>query len=800
MQNKWETLKMNFQMERFLGFIHDPESDIQVFIKGAVNSAHHHFVGYFNTIHFEKLAKDVEPFSGNASAIYYGLNPVTEGCIDRANNCLKPVSQALSVKTADIQHRRLMLIDIDPVRESDCSATDEEKEKAYWLGRVVSRDLREAGWPKPVVVDSGNGYHLLYRVDLPVDDKDLVRNCLRALASEYDCEQVKIDTGVFDARRIAKLPGTIACKGEATKDRPHRRSGYFKLPSEFEAVPHKLLHELANKQATEKPAPVRITNESEPIANAQKYLATMPSAVSGQYGRNQFLNAACRLVDDFALSREQALPLLEEYNKRCIPPFDARGLADKLNSALDKVAERGGPSGSALQTRQVSQIQQNPKRPTKFIGFVPDFGLADKSTVLVSVKTTFLKGFGVWYWRLWQHLRSDTLVPDVVLRQWYWGAEYEKNWKARLKTKVKLNNTPKAKCTADTCLLFGSGIKHDHYHFFWLPKHHPLNAFCSPEERQPGHLRIFDVYGEQYKELREKLQKSGTLFNVYWPALVLGSSRKVGWSWPQQRLVVGMVLELTRGKRTNGSDIVGEIIKDSRVTASKNTSHKTICPLLDTEKEYEAFAGNGKRKGRGYQLVGRTGKGWIHRAGYLNAPQMISDERFSALKSFLEDLEKLREDLDLIPAAVNQGEWKNLDEMIDCITSGRGRDWLETCTMRIYAPVDWRHRWRQFFSEKLRFAWIPASPDDSEIHAEPVRPCDSEQITSSNQVRRWLKENKWTQQHLADEISNITGKACSLKRVQRHLNDGSDSGLFFEEVELVRLKHQKGTVKVTKQV
>ena len=236
-QNKWETLKLDYRMVRFLGLIHDAECVIQVFIKGAVNSAHFHYVGYYDTNHFEKLAKDVEPFSGNASAIYYGLNPVTKGCIDRANNRLKPASQAPSAKTADIQDRCLMLIDIDPVREPNCPATGEEKEIAYWLGRIVSRDLREAGWPKPVVVDSGNGFHLIYRVDLPVDDKDLVRNCLRALASEYDREQVKIDTGVFDARRIAKLPGTMACKGENTEDRPHRRSGYFNPHFPFD-FPH----------------------------------------------------------------------------------------------------------------------------------------------------------------------------------------------------------------------------------------------------------------------------------------------------------------------------------------------------------------------------------------------------------------------------------------------------------------------------------------------------------------------------------------------------------------------------------
>jgi hypothetical protein len=328
----------------------------------------------------------------------------------------------------------------------------------------------------------------------------------------------------------------------------------------------------------------------------------MPPAVSGQNGRNQFLNAACRLVDDFALTVEQARPLLEEYNKRCDPPFDSQGVDDKLSSALAKVAERGGPSGSALPKRLIKQSLRNPKVAPKFIDFVPDFGLASKDDVMQSVTRSFSNDFWVWYWLLWRSLRSDVHVPDVMLRQCHWGADYDKNWKARLKKKVGLNTIKKADCSADTCTLYGTGVRHDHYRF-WTDQYGLIDKFCSPEERQPGHLRIFDVYGTKHKELREELQKSGQLFNVYWPALVLGSSRKVGWSWHQQRLVVGMVLELTRTKRKAGEDIAGEIIKGSGVAASNNTSHKTFCPLLDPEQEYVSFAGNGKRKGRGYVAV-----------------------------------------------------------------------------------------------------------------------------------------------------------------------------------------------------
>lgn len=783
----------------FLELVHHAEGVIQVFIKHPEESGLQNLVGYYDSQNLEKLAQDVQPYSGTATGIFYGINPVSPSCLSLANNCLRPGNQARAAKNADILCRRLMLIDIDPVRASDCSATKDEKAVAYCLARVLYRDLRRAGWPKPLVVDSGNGFHLLCRVELPADDDRLIRNCIRALADRYDCEGAKIDTSVHDARRLAKLPGTMTCKGVHSSERPHRYSSVHTTPAKFSVVPEKLLHELAS-HAPPRPqelvnqdlAPSHVGSEAEQIKNARSYLKKIDSAISGQNGRNQFLNAACRLVDDFALSATEAQPLLEEYNQRCVPPFDARGIADKLSSAVAKVAQRGGPSGVAIKHR----TKARPETVPKFVGYVPDFGLVDQNWGLLPITSKHFDGFGVWYFLLWRFLRSNTLIPDVMLRQWYYGANYDRNWKSRLKSKVKFTRAVKSKCSRDTCMLFGTGVKHDHYHWE-LKSYGAIDQFCSPGQREAGQPRIFDVYGADYAERRKELQKVGHLFNVYWPALVLGSSRKVGWSWSQQRLVLGMVRELTRRRARAGEDIAGEVITGGLVTASKDITQKKCCPQLDAAQEYVAFAGNGNRKGRGYQLVGRTGKGWIYRAGYLDAPQMNAERRLDAVKSFLGDLESLSKDLGLIPAAVNQGTWKSLDELIDCTRTGHGQDWLECCTMRIYAPADWRLKWRQFFSTKMGFEWIPASPEDTCNDSDHEPKNDPDQITSAHQLKKWLKQIGWTQQRLADEIAGTTGSKCSVRRVQRYLACTSQGGSFFQEVDLVRQMQQKATPDVT---
>jgi hypothetical protein len=77
------------------------------------------------------------------------------------------------------------------------------------------------------------------------------------------------------------------------------------------------------------------------IDRAQKYVATMDPAISGQGGHNQTFAVACRLAIDFDLSEEEAWPLLCEYNERCQPPWKEMELRHKLTDAMKQPGERG---------------------------------------------------------------------------------------------------------------------------------------------------------------------------------------------------------------------------------------------------------------------------------------------------------------------------------------------------------------------------------------------------------------------------------------------------------------------------
>jgi hypothetical protein len=130
-----------------------------------------------------------------------------------------------SVKDKDIAYRDLLLIDIDKVGHKAESSTDAELEAAHLLSEQIADYLQSEGWDEPIRMMSGNGYHLYYVLnELPNDEvhKKLVEGALRQLAEKFNNSIVAVDTVVFNASRITKVPGTIARKGENTAERPHR--------------------------------------------------------------------------------------------------------------------------------------------------------------------------------------------------------------------------------------------------------------------------------------------------------------------------------------------------------------------------------------------------------------------------------------------------------------------------------------------------------------------------------------------------------------------------------------------------
>ncbi|MBZ0265806.1 hypothetical protein K8I28_14180 [bacterium] len=199
--------------------------------------------GYFNDT--DKIADSVIDIDGRAKGIYYTINPVKPDLLDRARNKLIKGLWPTTSDT-DIAQRKWLLVDLDPKRPSDTSSTHEELQSAIDLARTIREALRKKGWPDPVFAYSGNGVHLLYRIEAPAQDENLVKKCLEALAIQYSDDKVDVDRGVYNPSRICKVYGTTTQKGLPTEERPHRQAkiDWNESPDKLMVVPTRLLESL----------------------------------------------------------------------------------------------------------------------------------------------------------------------------------------------------------------------------------------------------------------------------------------------------------------------------------------------------------------------------------------------------------------------------------------------------------------------------------------------------------------------------------------------------------------------------
>ena len=216
---------MSSEISRALGLLVAPGAVVEVRAFKDRRTAS----GYFDDP--DKMAQAVVRLDKEGYQVYMTLNEVDPALLARAANRVRTWPKATTTDS-DIKRRRRLLLDFDPKRPSDVSATEEEKWNAELRALEAREYLKELGWPEPVLGDSGNGYHLLYPIDLPNDQErtNLVKGVLEALAFKFSDGAVEVDTSVYNAARLCKVYGTTARKGDSVSSRPHRVSRLLKAP------------------------------------------------------------------------------------------------------------------------------------------------------------------------------------------------------------------------------------------------------------------------------------------------------------------------------------------------------------------------------------------------------------------------------------------------------------------------------------------------------------------------------------------------------------------------------------------
>jgi len=203
------------------------------------------FTGIFDDFsRFEKASKDFAQYRN----VYIGTNPLLPDMLAVANNRMRrAVNRPKDSSVLELRH---FLIDFDPEKPAKgMSSSDEEKNEAYRLASVVDAYLQDMWGVVPAFCDSGNGYHLIFRIDMPNEkgSVEVLKRVLASLSAEFSTEKCSIDPKTFNPSRLTKLYGTIARKGDPVEGRPHRKSEILRFPEKFEPVPAGKLLEIAGK-------------------------------------------------------------------------------------------------------------------------------------------------------------------------------------------------------------------------------------------------------------------------------------------------------------------------------------------------------------------------------------------------------------------------------------------------------------------------------------------------------------------------------------------------------------------------
>jgi len=320
----------------------------------------------------DAIVASVESMSDN-DGVYVTLNPLVPECDGRVERS--------HAKVGEVVHRNWFLIDIDTVRAEGFdkhSATGQEKEETRKAAYAIMESLERQGWPAPMVVDSGNGYHLLFRINLECTRavQTVLRDVLKKLAVLHGGQHsFQIDKSVHNCNRITKIPGTIARKGPNLADRPHRMAKLLHVPEVMALLDWEQLTSFLEQREPETtdeseilpPLPPWILDANSSAKHAYAHAALRGEAailaVTQEGGRNAQLNKSAFKLGGFVplglLTEQKIIEALVDAAFQCglsqseILPTIMSGLEAGKECPRDVPEEPDAPNEQAIQGRSV---------------------------------------------------------------------------------------------------------------------------------------------------------------------------------------------------------------------------------------------------------------------------------------------------------------------------------------------------------------------------------------------------------------------------------------------------------------
>ena len=126
--------------------------------------------GYFKSV--DQLIKAFDKISLVGQNVYITLHRLKETCYYRQQRDSFKAGATATTDT-DVERMEWFFIDVDPIRTSGISSSKEELDAARDVWKQVHDYLKDIGFSEPVSATSGNGYHLLYRIDLDCSQESI---------------------------------------------------------------------------------------------------------------------------------------------------------------------------------------------------------------------------------------------------------------------------------------------------------------------------------------------------------------------------------------------------------------------------------------------------------------------------------------------------------------------------------------------------------------------------------------------------------------------------------------------------
>ncbi len=226
-------------IQEFLELIHPGNARFQIMSlsSGGSSNGTKAMFATFQGNH-DKAALAIQQQEANMPmGLYVNLNHIVDKVAFLGRGGFHSSMNALSKE--DFDRYQWLAIDIDSHRPPGQSATDDELAAAKDVADHITKSLREFGFGEPVLLMSGNGYWLMYRIDLETSapNKQLIKLFLTTLSDRFSTSGAKVDTSVSNPSRCCKVAGTTSRKGPDTSQnggdpatwRRHRQS-WFRKP------------------------------------------------------------------------------------------------------------------------------------------------------------------------------------------------------------------------------------------------------------------------------------------------------------------------------------------------------------------------------------------------------------------------------------------------------------------------------------------------------------------------------------------------------------------------------------------